>query len=96
LPTTLGSWEQVDEMTASGEYWELLNQSPFARRTPLLGQFATEIGLARRADPLGTIRELTTQIYEQFEYSPRSKHVAPPSTRRSGLAAAFVRTLRTS
>ncbi len=78
LPTTLGSWEQVDEMTASGEYWELLNPSPFARCTPLLGQFATEIGLGRGADPLGTIRELTAQMSDRFEYSPRSTRVDSP------------------
>ena len=47
LPATLGSWEQVDDMTATGAYWELLNPSPFARHTPLLGQFATEIDVYR-------------------------------------------------
>src|SRR5262245_56296469 len=31
-----GTWDEVDAMTASGEYWELLNPSPFARPSQLL------------------------------------------------------------
>src|SRR6186713_872095 len=47
----VGSWEQLDALNASGEYWELLNPSPFARFTPLLVQLQEEMALTRADDP---------------------------------------------
>jgi transglutaminase-like putative cysteine protease len=78
LPDTLGTWDDVDEMTASGEHWELLNPSPFARRTALLDEFADEIDLTRGPDPLSALRYLTTLMHDRFEYRPRSTRVDSP------------------
>ena len=63
LPERLnaGAWQQVDRQTASGEFWELLHDSPFARQTPLFAVFAQEVGLERADDPLGTLRRFSAE-----------------------------------
>src|SRR5215468_7733026 len=60
LPETLGpgAWDRLDAATATGEFWESLNASPFARRTELLDALAGEIGLARGEDPLVSVRQI--------------------------------------
>lgn len=80
IPYDLGgdAWGRLDALTSSGEYWELLNPSPFATPTPLLDQFAKEIGLERGADPLQMIRRLTAEICDRFEYRPQSTRVDSP------------------
>ena len=80
LPANLDetAWDRLDRLTASGEYWDFLNPSEFAQLTPLLGELALEIGLERGADPLGTVRRLTADMYNRFEYSQKSTHVDSP------------------
>jgi transglutaminase-like putative cysteine protease len=80
LPDTLGSdaWPQLDRMTASGEFWELLHDSPFARQTSLVEAFAQDVALARSGDPLQTIRRTMSEMYRRFEYSPRTTRVDSP------------------
>ena len=46
------AWVRLDGATPSGRFWDELNPSPFAHRTPLLDELAKEIGLARGDDPL--------------------------------------------
>jgi transglutaminase-like putative cysteine protease len=71
-------WARVDSLTASGDFCDLLNPSPFARRTALLDLLACDIGLSRGDDPLGTVRQLSTEIYNRFEYSPSATRVDSP------------------
>jgi transglutaminase-like putative cysteine protease len=80
LPETIGrdAWPRVDALTASGEFWELLNPSPFAQPTPLLLELARELGADRRDDPLVTIRRLMQDMFARFEYSPHSTRVDSP------------------
>ena len=80
IPYNLGddAWGRLDALTASGEFWELVNSSPFAKRTPLLDELAKEIRLERGEDPLVLLRRLTTEIYDRFEYSPQSTRVDSP------------------
>ena len=63
---TGAGWETLDRMTASGEFWELLNPSPFARPTALLSQLAGEIGVERGADPMKTLTRLMREMYSRF------------------------------
>jgi len=79
-PDDLGTdaWPDLDRLTASGEFWELLHDSPFARQTPLLDAFAREIGLARGHDPLAAVRRTMSEIHARFEYSPRATRVDSP------------------
>ena len=75
---TRPTWERLDALTSSGEFWDLLNPSAFARRTARLDALSGEIGLGRDDDPLGTVRQLTAEIYRRFEYRPRSTRVDSP------------------
>jgi transglutaminase-like putative cysteine protease len=80
VPLDLGpeSWERLDALTASGEFWELQNPSPFARPGDRLEEFARELNLSRGADPLATVRRLNMDIYDRFEYRPQSTRVDSP------------------
>jgi transglutaminase-like putative cysteine protease len=80
FPPSLGpdAWARLDALAVSGEWWELLNPSPFARPTPLLHELTREIGLERGHDPLSTLRRLTAEMFGRFEYSARSTRVDSP------------------
>ncbi len=80
LPTNLGvdAWVRVDTATPSGRFWDELNASPFAHRTPQLDRFAEEIGLARGDDPLCTVKRIMSDVHTRFEYSPKSTRVDSP------------------
>jgi transglutaminase-like putative cysteine protease len=80
LPTDLGvdAWVRLDGATPSGRFWDELNPSPFAHRTPLLDSLADEIGLARGDDPLCTVMRLMADVHRTFEYSPKSTRVDSP------------------
>lgn len=81
VPEALGpeAWERLDALTATREYWDAVAPSTFARPTPLLEALAMEIGLERGShDPLTTLKRLTQEMYERFEYKPRSTHVDSP------------------
>jgi transglutaminase-like putative cysteine protease len=78
VPSKTGSWDEVDALTATGAYWELLNPSPFARPTTLLMEFAQGVGVERGADPMTALTRLTSAIYDGFEYSPKSTRVDSP------------------
>jgi transglutaminase-like putative cysteine protease len=74
----LGAWEQIDAATATGEFWESLSESPFARQTEQLDTLAREIGLVRGDDPLCTVRRIMSDIFGRFEYAPQSTRVDSP------------------
>ena len=74
----VGTWTELDAHTASGEFWECLNVSAFTPHTALLDTFAGEIGLARLADPLSTVQQVSEEMHTRFEYSPQSTRVDSP------------------
>lgn len=80
LPGSLDgdAWAELDALTASGECYEFLAPSTFARPTPGLEAFAAEIGLTRGPEPLGLLRRLMHEIYTRFEYKPKSTRVDSP------------------
>jgi transglutaminase-like putative cysteine protease len=80
LPVSLGDggWARLDEATASGQFWELLNPSPFARSTPKLQQLADELALTRGRDPLATLRALNAELFSRLTYAPNSTRVDSP------------------
>jgi transglutaminase-like putative cysteine protease len=73
-----GAWARLDDATARGAFWEMLNPSPIARPTKRLLDLAEEIGLARDDDPLTTLRRLNTALYSRLTYSPNSTRVDSP------------------
>jgi len=80
LPEVLhpATWARIDSETATGEFWESVNASPFARRTEQLATLAGEIGLGRGDDPLTTIQQIMSDVFRRFEYAPQSTRVDSP------------------
>lgn len=80
LPPALDSsaWDELDVLTATHDYWDMLMPSHFARPTPLLNDLARDLNLRRRDDPLSLLRELNTAIYDTFDYVPNSTSVDSP------------------
>ncbi len=80
LPYRLGpgAWQQIDALTAGGEYWEYLAPSAFAHSTPLLETFRSGLGLERGNDPMVMLRRLMGEMFTRFEYAPQSTRVDSP------------------
>ena len=80
LPDALSprTWDELDALTKSGDYWDNLMPSHFANPTELLYALARELDVRRRDDPLTVLRDLNTAIYETFEYSPKTTRVDSP------------------
>ena len=57
------AWRQLDGMTATGEFWDLLAPSQFAERTDALFALARSIGFRRGNDPFTTLRDLMAIMY---------------------------------
>jgi transglutaminase-like putative cysteine protease len=80
LPDAFGmdAWAELDTMTATDEYWDLLEPSTFAEPTDLLLALAREVHLGRSADPLTTVRDLNSAIHDAFEYDTHTTEVNSP------------------
>ena len=80
LPHRLGpgGWTQLDALARSGEFWETLAPSTFARHTAPLEALAAEIGLTRGHCPLVMLRRLMAEMYKRFAYSPKTTRVDSP------------------
>lgn len=72
------AWDELDEMIEQGDYWEMLLPSEFAVGTPSLDALAEELDVRRRDDPLMALHQLNEQIFNHFEYVPRSTKVDSP------------------
>lgn len=75
LPDSLPP-EAWDELNRDNYDWLL--PSHFTYPSPLLSDFAAELRVERRDDPLSLLRELTASIYNAFEYSPDTTKVDSP------------------
>jgi len=73
-----GTWEQLDAAIESGNYWEMLLPSDFARPTPLLEQLTREMEIERRGRPLEALLEISHGIHENFAYVPNATSVDSP------------------
>jgi transglutaminase-like putative cysteine protease len=77
LPAALApaTWDELDQLTAQHDYWDMLMPSRFAHPTDRLHELARELDIRRRDDPLSLLRELNTALYESFAYAPNTTHV---------------------
>src|SRR5271163_285202 len=73
-----GAWADLDAMVERGDYWEMLLPSEFTEPTPALDALAAELDVRRRDDPLMVLHNLNRQIYEYFDYKPKSTKVDSP------------------
>jgi transglutaminase-like putative cysteine protease len=72
------AWQELDALIDAGDFWSELLPSHFCLPTPLLEQFARQLDLSRRDDPLMLVRELNTRLAEAIEYVPQATHVDSP------------------
>jgi transglutaminase-like putative cysteine protease len=78
VPLTSKAWDELDALVEGGDYWDMLMPSHFARPSDALHDFARELDLRRRDDPLTVLRELNTAIYNTFDYVPQSTSADSP------------------
>jgi transglutaminase-like putative cysteine protease len=80
LPARLdaNAWDELDGVVRSGEWWQYLAPSLFARPTPLLERFALALGLDRSRDPLTLLSRIMAQMFDHFEYKPQTTRVDSP------------------
>jgi transglutaminase-like putative cysteine protease len=81
LPEALpeSAWDEIDRhVRSSGGFWDTLHPGERTEVTPLLRQFADELHMHRRRDPLSLLRELNRQMYRIFDYVPESTAVDSP------------------
>jgi transglutaminase-like putative cysteine protease len=72
------AWQELDNIVAEGDYWEMLLPSEFAKPTPALEELAVELNVVRRDDPVMLLLELNERLYDYFSYSPRTTSVDSP------------------
>jgi len=72
------AWDELDEAIENEDYWEMLLPSQFCTGTPALEALAEELDVRRRDDPLMVLHQLNEQLYNHFEYVPRSTKVDSP------------------
>ncbi len=82
LPDALGgdAWGELDQMIDRDDYWDMLRPSHFARSSPELEELARDFGIERRdgADPLELLKNLNSQLYQNFSYVKQSTSVDSP------------------
>jgi transglutaminase-like putative cysteine protease len=92
-PLTIDAWPEIDAAAASGEHWDFLAPSQFARDSPLLVAFHEALALTRRRDPLTLVEVVGRAIHEQFEYRQQVTRVDSPIedvlARREGVCQDF-------
>ena len=72
-------WDEMRGWRGSAEHWEYLHDSPMARSCPELQDFVSGRGLeGPKGDPLNALKELSTTLYESFEYMPGSTSAISP------------------
>jgi transglutaminase-like putative cysteine protease len=72
------AWEELDAMIEQDDYWEMLLPSEFCTPTPALDSLAEELDVRRRDDPLMVLHQLNEQLYNHFEYVPKSTKADSP------------------
>ena len=72
------AWGELDAMVGQGDYQEMLFASAFTEPTAALEELAGRLEVERKDDPLLCLHQLSRQIYEYFEYVPKSTEVDSP------------------
>ena len=73
-----GDWADLDALTSSDDYWEMMLPSEFAHSSEALEQLAKELKCERRAAPLEMLTKMNEGIYKLFAYVPNSTKVDSP------------------
>ena len=80
LPDRLDAsdWELLDREANDIRFWHFLAPSRFTRPSAALDAFVERLGLERRSDPLTTLRDACSILYESLRYTPGSTDVDSP------------------
>jgi transglutaminase-like putative cysteine protease len=73
-----GTWQDLETLVATGEYWEALAPSHYAHATEPLEKFGSELRLERGDNPFEFLLQLNEAMYRAFEYVPNSTAVDSP------------------
>jgi transglutaminase-like putative cysteine protease len=68
----VAAWDELDREVQQDDFWEMLLPSDFATPTPALEKLADHLDLRRRDDPLSVLLKLNHDLYEYFDYKPKS------------------------
>jgi transglutaminase-like putative cysteine protease len=72
-------WDRYNRFNLTGEHYDLLEESDFARGSPELTQFIVSNGLAKpKGDPLTALKHLSQIIFSAFEYEVGITEVHSP------------------
>jgi transglutaminase-like putative cysteine protease len=74
----ISAWVELDRLVHEGDFWEMLLPSEFANEPPALREIANRLDLRRTEDPLTVLHRLNRQLYEYFDYKPRSTKADSP------------------
>jgi transglutaminase-like putative cysteine protease len=75
---TPAAWAEMDALVHEGDFWEMLLPSEFARFTPELEELGEKLDLRRKDDPLSVLHTLNRQLYDYFDYKPKSTKADSP------------------
>jgi transglutaminase-like putative cysteine protease len=73
-----GSWQDLETLIATGDYWETLAPSHYAHPAEPLEKFSSELRLERGDNPFEFLLQLNDAMYRAFEYVPNSTAVDSP------------------
>ena len=74
----VAAWDELDREVQQDDFWEMLLPSEFATPTPALLALAESLDLRRRDDPLTVLHRLNRQLFDYFDYKPRSTKADSP------------------
>jgi len=74
----MAAWETMDTRAFQDRHVDYLQDSKFATPTEALGAFRDELEVNRASDPLTTLRQMNTRLFEAFSYVPKSTRVDSP------------------
>ena len=74
------SWNELEQLIESKDYWDMLMPSHFARSSPELESLAAEIGATERdgRSPLRFMQDLCAAVHNTFSYVKKSTAVNSP------------------
>ena len=77
-PDPRGTWEELDELVAQKDFYEMLLPSRYVQPSSLLEDLCQELRAQRRATPFHLAQELTQSVHHSFRYDREITKVDSP------------------
>lgn len=77
-PLGPSAWHALDQLINEDGNIEMVLPSHFAQPSQLLREFADELEISRRDDPLTVVQQLNQRLFQQLSYKPKSTRVDSP------------------